>query len=46
MLIQLRVTNTIDTSEIKIADTIYLWNNLLNGSINCLKETGRLAVEI
>jgi phytoene dehydrogenase-like protein len=40
------VRNTIDTSEIKISDTLFICgDNLLNGSINAALKTGRLAAE-
>ena len=40
------VRNTIDTSEIKISDTLFVCgDNLLNGSINAAIKTGRLAAE-
>ena len=40
------VRNTIDASEIKISDTLFICgDNLLNGSINAALKTGRLAAE-
>jgi phytoene dehydrogenase-like protein len=40
------VRNEIDSSEIKISDTLYICgDNLLNGSINAALKTGRLAAE-
>ncbi|SHG28802.1 Flavin containing amine oxidoreductase [Flavobacterium micromati] len=40
------VRNTIDASEIKISDTLFVCgDNLLNGSINAAMKTGRLAAE-
>jgi phytoene dehydrogenase-like protein len=40
------VQNTIDASEIKISDTLFICgDNLLNGSINAALKTGRLAAE-
>jgi phytoene dehydrogenase-like protein len=40
------VRNTIDASEIKISETLFICgDNLLNGSINAALKTGRLAAE-
>jgi phytoene dehydrogenase-like protein len=40
------VRNTIDASEIKISDALFVCgDNLLNGSINAAMKTGRLAAE-
>ena len=40
------VRNTIDASEIKISDTLFICgDNLLNGSINAALKTGRLVAE-